>query len=63
MIDWQQLFVALALLMVLEGFMPFLSPQRMRAMLRLMAEMDDRSLRISGLVSMILGVALLYLVN
>jgi len=60
---WHDLLVALALLLVLEGVWPFLSPDSLRRALRLMIEQDDRSLQVSGLVSMVIGVVLLYLVN
>ncbi len=60
---WHNLLVALALLLVIEGVFPFLNPGAMRNMLRTMSEMEDGSLRISGLVSMVIGLALLYLVN
>jgi len=60
---WHDLLVALALMLVLEGLMPFASPGGFRRMLDLAAQMDDASLRSGGLVSMGLGVALLYLVN
>ena len=60
---WHDLLVALALLLVIEGVWPFLSPGGLRQALRLLAEQDDRSLRIAGLVSMLVGVLLLYLVN
>jgi uncharacterized protein YjeT (DUF2065 family) len=60
---WHDLWVAMALMLVLEGVWPFLSPDSMRRMLLMMAQQSDRSLRISGLVSMLLGVLLLYLVN
>jgi uncharacterized protein YjeT (DUF2065 family) len=60
---WHDLFVALALLFVIEGVWPFLSPSGVRRALLLMAEQDDRSLRGAGLVSMFVGVVLLYLVN
>lgn len=60
---WHDLWVAMALMLVLEGVWPFLSPDSMRRMLLIMAQQNDRSLRISGLVSMLLGVLLLYLVN
>ncbi|OOZ35749.1 hypothetical protein BOW51_10605 [Solemya velesiana gill symbiont] len=60
---WNELLIALALVMVIEGFLPFLSPGAMRNMMRAASEMDDRSLRIGGLVSMILGVIMLYIVN
>ncbi len=60
---WHDLFVALALLFVIEGVWPFLSPGGLRRALLLMVEQDDRSLRGAGLLSMLVGVVLLYLVN
>jgi len=60
---WHDLWVAMALLLVLEGIWPFVSPDSMRQMLLMLVQQDNRSLRISGLVSMIGGVVLLYLVN
>ena len=60
---WHDLLAALALVMVIEGILPFLNPDAMRNVMRKMSDMDDRSLRISGLVSMALGVVMLYLVH
>ncbi len=60
---WQEIFIALALLLVIEGMMPFLNPRGMKQMMQTMAEMDDRTLRIFGFVSMLLGLILLYTVN
>jgi uncharacterized protein YjeT (DUF2065 family) len=60
---WHDLLVALALLLVIEGIWPFLSPNSMRSILLTLAQYDNRSMRLSGLVSMISGVILLYLVN
>ncbi len=60
---WNDLWAALALLMVIEGVVPFVSPDAVRRMMAAMAQMDDRSLRIAGLVSMLSGVALLYWVR
>ncbi|HHH39899.1 MAG TPA: DUF2065 domain-containing protein [Sedimenticola sp.] len=60
---WQELLVALSLVLVIEGFLPFLSPGTMRRMMQTMAETDDRALRIGGLLSMVLGVVLLYFVH
>ncbi len=62
-INWTDLWSAFALMLVLEGILPFLSPDRMRGMMRLMSEMESREIRISGLVSMLLGLLLLYLVK
>jgi uncharacterized protein YjeT (DUF2065 family) len=55
--------VAVALLLVIEGMLPFLSPERFRRVLLLMAAENKRSLRLAGLASMVFGVVLLYLVN
>lgn len=55
----QDLGTAVALLLVLEGIMPFLSPVTLRRALLAVLEMDDRALRVSGLASMIAGVLLL----
>ena len=60
---WHDLWVAMALLLVLEGILPFLSPDTMRRILLMAAQQDNRSLRITGLISMICGVLLLYFVN
>jgi uncharacterized protein YjeT (DUF2065 family) len=60
---WHDLLVALALLFVLEGMLPFLAPGLMRRTLLEVAQQSNRNLRLTGLVSMILGVAFLYLFN
>ena len=60
---WQVLPAALALVFVIEGVLPFVSPPRWRAMMMSVARLDDSSLRRFGLVSMVFGVFLLYLVN
>lgn len=60
---WHDLLVALALVMVIEGILPFLNPNGMRNMMRMMSEMEDKALRMTGLISMLIGVATLYLVN
>lgn len=57
------LWVASALMLVIEGIMPFLNPTTFRRALLQMAGMKDQQLRGIGLFSMILGVVLLYWVN
>lgn len=59
----QDLLAAIALVLVLEGILPFLTPDGMRKVMVQMASMDDRSLRISGLVSMVAGLTLLYFIR
>ena len=56
-----RLLEAVALLLVLEGVMPFLSPSSVRRLLERVNELGDRPLRIAGLASMLAGVLLLYL--
>ncbi len=60
---WGDLGVAIALVLVIEGVMPFLAPASLRRTLATMAAMPDRSLRIIGAVSMMLGLALLYFIR
>jgi uncharacterized protein YjeT (DUF2065 family) len=59
--NWSDLFAALALYLVLEGIMPFLSPPSVKRLLQALGGMQDRHLRLCGLVSMSAGLALLYL--
>ena len=60
---WQVLPVALALVLIIEGILPFISPARWRVMIATVAQMEDRVIRNFGLGSMMLGLLLLYLVR
>jgi len=60
---WLDLARALCLMLVLEGVMPFLAPSRWRKMAGLLAQIDDRTMRMMGLVSMLLGAGALYFIN
>jgi len=60
---WSVLLSAIALIFVIEGIMPFLSPATWRRTLVLISEMENGSLRIMGFISMIFGILLLYLVR
>jgi uncharacterized protein YjeT (DUF2065 family) len=62
-LNWNDLLAAVALVMVLEGIVPFGSPQSLRRMLERVSHIDDRTLRLTGLASMLCGVVLLYLVR
>jgi uncharacterized protein YjeT (DUF2065 family) len=57
------LLTALALMLVIEGIVPFISPDSVRRMLAALTEMDERTIRITGLITMLCGVGLLYLVR
>lgn len=60
---WDDLWVAMALMLVLEGVFPFLSPARFKDILQSILQTDERHIRIAGLLSMVVGVALLYLAH
>lgn len=60
---WHDLGIALCLVLVIEGVVPFLYPRRWKEMVAALAQVDDRTMRIVGLVSMLSGTGLLYLIN
>jgi uncharacterized protein YjeT (DUF2065 family) len=57
---WQVFPIAVALVFILEGMLPFISPNRWRAMLAAVEQIDDRTIRSIGLASMLFGVVILY---
>jgi uncharacterized protein len=57
------LVAAVALFLVLEGMAPFLNPRGMKRALTRLLDIGDRELRIAGLGSMLVGVAILFLVR
>lgn len=61
--QWSDLLVALALMLVLEGVLPFINPARARSAFERMARLDDRGLRVAGLLSMVGGLLLLFFVR
>jgi uncharacterized protein YjeT (DUF2065 family) len=61
--EWNDLWAAFALYLVLEGLMPFANPNGMKRALAQLSQLDERTLRIAGLVSMIAGAVLLYFVR
>jgi hypothetical protein len=60
---WQVFPIAVALVFILEGMLPFISPNRWRTMLAAVEQIDDRTIRIIGLASMLFGVVILYWVH
>ncbi len=60
---WYQFLVAVALLLIIEGILPFLSPEGLRDAMRRIARLNDSTLRFAGLSSMVLGCLLLYVIN
>ena len=60
---WHDLLVALALVLVIEGIVPFLNPRAMRRAMLALAQMNDGTLRFAGLTVMVVGCLLLYAVR
>lgn len=58
---WNELLQAFCLVLVIEGIVPFLYPNRWRQLAATLATTADRKLRLLGLTSMLVGVGLLYL--
>ena len=53
------LLMAVALLLILEGVLPFLAPNLWRETFRKLTQMNDGQIRFIGLSSMVVGVLLL----
>ncbi|OBS08807.1 hypothetical protein Thpro_023057 [Acidihalobacter prosperus] len=53
--------MALGLVLVLEGILPFINPNGLRRTLLQMVQLPDRVLRIIGLSSMLSGLLIIYL--
>lgn len=60
---WENIVPALALVLVIEGILPFLSPRTWRDAMAQAVRLPDNILRGLGFVSMMVGVIILYLVH
>jgi uncharacterized protein YjeT (DUF2065 family) len=63
MVNWHDLFVAFALLFVIEGILPFLNPAGLRRTMLMLSQLSDQQLRTAGVASMLVGVLMLYVIN
>jgi uncharacterized protein YjeT (DUF2065 family) len=61
--NWADLGAALALVLILEGLIPFVSPRGYQNMIQQMAAMPEKALRNVGLVLIFAGLVLLLLVR
>jgi hypothetical protein len=52
-------FAALALMLVIEGILPFTAPKLWRETFKTLTEMSDGQIRFAGLISMLLGLVVL----
>ena len=60
---WHEGAVALCLMLVIEGIIPFIDPRGWRRMLRMLDQVNDRTVRIIGLCSMLVGTIMLVIIN
>jgi uncharacterized protein len=60
---WKDIGVALCLVLVIEGIVPFLYPRRWRIMALSLAQVGDTTMRWTGLACMLIGTLLLYLIR
>ena len=59
----ETLLAALALMLVFEGLLPFLSPQRWRQVFEQVLRMSDGQVRFLGLASIVSGLLLMFLLH
>ncbi len=59
----ESFLMAIALMLILEGMLPFLSPQTWREAFRKLIEINDNQIRFIGLTSMLIGLMILLFVN
>jgi uncharacterized protein YjeT (DUF2065 family) len=57
---WDSLWIALGLVLVIEGLLPSLNPKAFKQTMSTIREMDEGTLRVMGLVSMSIGAAVVY---
>ena len=60
---WQEILTALALVLVIEGILPFVGPGRYRQMVAQIVRLGDNQLRTFGLASMSAGLLLLFFIR
>jgi len=60
---WQGILTAIALLLVIEGMLPFVGPKAYKQLVAQIARLGDNQLRTFGLTSMIAGLVLLFFVR
>ena len=57
--NWDGLFTAIALVLIIEGILPFTAPSKLRELYQSLSELPDNALRQIGLGSIAAGMVLL----
>ncbi len=60
---WSEILTAVALLLVIEGMLPFVRPSRYKQLVAQIIRLSDSQLRTYGLTAMIAGLLLLFFVR
>jgi uncharacterized protein YjeT (DUF2065 family) len=60
---WTEILTAVALVLVIEGLLPFASPGRYRQMVAQIVSLSDNNVRVTGLVLIVVGLVLLFVVR
>jgi len=60
---WTEILTAVALVLVIEGILPFVAPGRYRQMVAQIVRLGDNQLRTFGLGAMLAGVLLLFFIR
>ncbi len=60
---WQDLLTGFSIYLVIEGMIPFAGPNLFRQSVARIAQTDDTSLRLTGLVVASIGLIMLYVVR
>ncbi len=57
---WDSIWIALGLVLVIEGLMPALNPKKFKQTMSTIRELDEGTLRAMGLISMSIGATVVY---
>jgi len=60
---WTEILTAFALVLIIEGMLPFIGPSKYRQWVVQVAKLTDNQLRNVGLTAMIAGLVMLFIVR
>ena len=60
---WKEILTAIALVLIIEGMVPFIGPGRYRQFVAQVVRLSDNQLRTAGLTVMITGLLVLFIVR
>ena len=60
---WQDLLTGFSIYLIIEGMIPFAGPNLFRQSVVRIAQMDDTSLRLTGLTVAVVGLIMLFIIR